>query len=227
MLESNNTLTELNLEPPMSFTPFKLLAYALRVNTCLESFRVSISGSSKEADLAIDEIATVLGRNSTLKSLWNLQHSSLQVSNVTKNKILNAIEQNTSLEVFLFFEEDAFFSSQKEQLMDRKKQPFFVLPGIPTFGDYMPSIEIPNLEIPNLDRTQYTNITNGIKASFESHMPSIEIPNLDTTQYTNISNGIKASFESLLTKTKAIKFSPCQSSYTVETEGVFPFSLGC
>lgn len=153
-LQSNDALTELDLQAQMSFTAFKLLAYVLRVNNCLESFRVSISGGSfNEADSAMNEIAILLGRNTKLKSLWNLQYSSLKISKITKERMLKAIEQNTSLERFLMFEEDDSFSSQKEHLIKvRNKPSIFVLPGIPSCGAYTPSINLPNIDTAHYDK---------------------------------------------------------------------------
>lgn len=119
----DSTLKELNLEPPMSWIAFQLLAYALRVNSSLEKFRVSVAGNGVEADSALNEVATVLRRNSTLKSLRNLQYPSLRVSNEGQSNLLDALEANHTIEQFLFFEEDLAYRSRKEKLLERNKNP--------------------------------------------------------------------------------------------------------
>jgi hypothetical protein len=200
MLETNSTLHELDLEPSMSFIAFKLLAYALRVNTCLQSFRVSIGGAGtvQEADGCVDEITKVLEQNSTLQTLWNLQYSSLQVSTKSQNKILKALEFNTTMKSFLFFEEDdADFRAQKLKLIQRnnQKKPY-LLRGFPSCGP-LSALETIK-ENPPIWYQQAK--TQGIK----------------------ITNEITSSLEGILENTKSLHFLHCRSGKNATMETTIP-----
>jgi hypothetical protein len=202
MLETNSTLHELDLEPSMSFIAFKLLAYALRVNTCLQSFRVSIGGGGggtvQEADGCVDEITKVLEQNTTLQTLWNLQYSSLQVSTKCQNKILKALKFNTTMKSFLFFEEDdADFRAQKLKLIKRnnQKKPS-LLRGFPSCGPLLALDTIK--ESPPMWYQQAK--TRGIK----------------------ITNEITSSLEGILENTKAFNFFHCQSGKNATMETTIP-----
>jgi hypothetical protein len=216
MLETNSTLHELDLEPSMSFIAFKLLAYALRVNTCLQSFRVSIGGGGtiQEADACVDEITKVLEQNPTLQTLWNLQYSSLQVSAKSQNKILKALEFNTTMKSFLFFEEaDADFRAQKLKLAKRNnsRKPS-LLRGFPSCGP-LSALETIKGDPPiwyQQAKTQGIKITNDIATSLERIMENAKALHL-------FPSGVNTSMDS----TQEIHLFHCRSGKNATRETTF------
>lgn len=103
-LQSNFTLTSLDLAPTMSVDHFRSLCTALKDNYRLESLRVSLKLSSEE-DIAIaaDELADLFTSNSTLINVWNYSHEDCQVTEESVAAVRHALRNHPSMQQFKFF----------------------------------------------------------------------------------------------------------------------------
>ena len=136
-VETNKALRSLYLEPRMSCGAFKFLAQALRLNKALDTLQVSLVGRGVEADNVIDYLALGLERNRNLKTLWNLQYDSFQVSQASKDKLIAAIDKNQTIKECLFIDEDVKFQQRKDQLFKRRRATFLEY--------YFPQVMVPSV----------------------------------------------------------------------------------
>lgn len=139
LLEGNQGLQELELEPVMSLSAFKFLAYALRVNRALQVFRVAVESQAANlqlTDQTVQEIAVLVQTNKHLKTLHNFHFNALQVSLDSQTKLLDTFKKDCSLQHFLFFNEDCSFTAQKKTLLrnegESQANPRFNSSSIPT-----------------------------------------------------------------------------------------------
>lgn len=141
VLPGNRVLRTLSIEPPMSLRAFKFLAQSLQTNNALEHLKVALlppgiggmDGSSSkgghngshyqvdDATAVAVHVADLLRTNGALKSLYNLNFSSLQVDKKGQSRVLQALSENHSLEEFVLFAEGPKFFAYKEQMLRRNK----------------------------------------------------------------------------------------------------------
>jgi hypothetical protein len=120
-MEHNHTLTWLDIMPQMSQFAFRVLVYALRSNNTLTSLLVSIVGNAKESDKSLAELSETLKVNATLVNVWNHSYPLLQVSNETKENVLELLMEVRAVNKFHVFDEDAMFWLKKKTAMERRK----------------------------------------------------------------------------------------------------------
>lgn len=118
-LECNTVLQELDLEPQLSFLGFKFLAHTLRINRSVHVLQVNIESTASLAlvNQVMNEIATVLTMNSSLRSLKNINHEKLRPSANSCRRILRALESNMAIEHFHLFYEDSSFTARKKNIL--------------------------------------------------------------------------------------------------------------
>lgn len=122
-LECNTVLQELDIEPQMSFLGFKFLAHSLRINRSVHILQVNIESTASRALVSqvMNEIATVLTMNSSLRSINNINHECLRPSANSSRRILRALESNMAMEHFHLFYEDSSFTTRKKNILSTVK----------------------------------------------------------------------------------------------------------
>ena len=106
-LQTNFTLTTLDLGPPISVEQFKTLCFALRQNFRLESLRVNVDvKSQQESNIVAMELADLFRENNFLLNVWNYSHQFCDISATSRCDLLDALRSNTSMQEFKFFSED-------------------------------------------------------------------------------------------------------------------------
>eukprot|EP00531_Pseudo-nitzschia_arenysensis_P009356 CAMPEP_0116136318 /NCGR_PEP_ID=MMETSP0329-20121206/11658_1 /TAXON_ID=697910 /ORGANISM="Pseudo-nitzschia arenysensis, Strain B593" /LENGTH=754 /DNA_ID=CAMNT_0003631173 /DNA_START=64 /DNA_END=2328 /DNA_ORIENTATION=+ len=106
-LQTNFTLTTLDLGPPISVEQFKTLCFALRQNFRLESLRVNVDvKSQEESNIVAYELADLFRENNFLLNVWNYSHQFCDISAVNKREIFDALQSNKTMQEFKFFSED-------------------------------------------------------------------------------------------------------------------------
>lgn len=118
-LECNTVLHELDFEPQISFLAFKFLAHTLRINRSIHVLQVNIEPTASHAlvNQVMNEIATVLTLNSSLRAINNINHESLQPTMSSCRRILRALETNLTIEHFHLFREDSSFANRKKDVL--------------------------------------------------------------------------------------------------------------
>ena len=116
-LQSNVTMTTLDLAPAMSVGHFRSLCSALKKNDRLESLRVNLKLFSEEdSQIAAVELANLISCNRTLVSIWNYSYEQARTPNSTGKRILyRSLGRKSSLEDFKFFSEDPNPSWDEEE----------------------------------------------------------------------------------------------------------------
>jgi hypothetical protein len=114
----SSQLQSLDLKPSISPIAFQALVKALRHNTCLESVRVSFTGSLAEIERSTEDVLALLRCNSTLKCLWNHQAESVKISAIAEGFILQSLKK-ANLECFQLFRESTAFSCHKSVILSR------------------------------------------------------------------------------------------------------------
>jgi hypothetical protein len=116
-LQSNITMTTLDLAPTMSVEHFRSLCSALKKNDRLESLRVNLKLFSEEdSQIAAVELANLISINRTLVSIWNFSYELARTPNSTGKRILyRSLRRKSSLEDFKFFSEDPNPSWDEEE----------------------------------------------------------------------------------------------------------------
>lgn len=121
-LGKNISLKVLTMEPPIDMRSFKFLAYSLRDNIELEELKVHVlAGNRHESGGAANEIARMLQSNSSLKKLWNLNFANVHLPENSCKLLLTAFAENTTVEEFLFFEEQPTFRVRKQRFLKRNQ----------------------------------------------------------------------------------------------------------
>ncbi len=105
-LQTNFTLTTLDLMPAISVKQFKALCSALRQNFRLESLRLNVEWRTEdESDIVTLELVDLLRENNFLLNVWNYSYQWCDIGAANKDKILTALRFNKSMQEFRFFSE--------------------------------------------------------------------------------------------------------------------------
>lgn len=119
-LQTNFTLTLLDLAPKISLDQFQLLCTTLRRNYWLESLRVNLpSKKKKDSMLVAKELVNLFHDNGTLMNVWNYSHKSCIISDDYNNEVAQAIQRNKSII------ECTFFSTRDKKAATRDKKAVF------------------------------------------------------------------------------------------------------
>eukprot|EP00535_Pseudo-nitzschia_heimii_P008294 CAMPEP_0197189500 /NCGR_PEP_ID=MMETSP1423-20130617/19842_1 /TAXON_ID=476441 /ORGANISM="Pseudo-nitzschia heimii, Strain UNC1101" /LENGTH=779 /DNA_ID=CAMNT_0042641623 /DNA_START=83 /DNA_END=2422 /DNA_ORIENTATION=+ len=106
-LQSNFTLTTLDLGPPISLQHFQYLCSTLQQNYRLESLRVNLDLQTEEdSKTAAIELANLFRVNKYLLNVWNYSYQSCNISAMSKYDLLEALRGNKSMQELKFFAED-------------------------------------------------------------------------------------------------------------------------
>ena len=106
-LQSNTTLTTLDLGPAISLQQFQYLCITLQQNYRLESLRVNLDlKTEEESKAAAVELVNLFRSNNCLLNVWNYSYRSYGISATSKCDILEALRGNRSMQEFKFFAED-------------------------------------------------------------------------------------------------------------------------
>lgn len=106
-LQSNFTLTTLDLGPAISLEHFQYLCSTLQQNYRLESLRVNLDlKTEEESKTAALELANLFRVNKYLLNVWNYSYQSCSISAKSKDDIYDALRFNKSMQEFKFFAED-------------------------------------------------------------------------------------------------------------------------
>ena len=106
-LQSNFTLTSLDIEAPISLEEFRSLCTTLKQNYRLESLRLNLDLKTKnESGIAALELATLFSENNMLISIWNYSYQSCPVSDTSICIVNSALRNSKSMVNFKFFSED-------------------------------------------------------------------------------------------------------------------------
>jgi hypothetical protein len=106
-LQSNFTLTTLDLAPAISVEHFQSLCVTLRQNFRLESLRVNVQlDTDEESNTTALELANLFRENNLLLNVWNYSHRSCAISSASKRDLVAALRSNKSMQEFKFFSED-------------------------------------------------------------------------------------------------------------------------
>ena len=106
-LQTNFTLTTLDLGAVISIEQFQSLCVALRQNFRLESLRVNLElNTEEESSIVARELANLFRENTYLLNVWNYSHQSCDISAESMRDILEALRGNRSMQEFRFFSED-------------------------------------------------------------------------------------------------------------------------
>jgi len=137
-------LMVLDLQPNLPLSSFQSLLSSLHNNKSLQSLRVTVHPQSdSDAAAAADDAAWALSKflhaNSTLTHLYNHKQVKFRLPGLIKNPCVNAdatstkeaaastmlveaLQQNETMEVFSFFREEPVFWMAKEAVLKRNKQ---------------------------------------------------------------------------------------------------------
>mmetsp|Transcript_32282 Transcript_32282/g.36147 ORF Transcript_32282/g.36147 Transcript_32282/m.36147 type:complete len:791 (-) Transcript_32282:310-2682(-) len=106
-LQSNFTLTSLDLAPSISIEIFRSLCTTLKQNYRLESLRVNLDLKTvDESGIAALELANLFRENNMLINVWNYSYQVCPVSDTSKRVVISALRNNKSMVNFKFFSED-------------------------------------------------------------------------------------------------------------------------
>ena len=106
-LQSNFTLTSLDLAPAISVEHFRTLCVTLKRNYRLESLRVNLEiKTEEESSIAALELANLFRENNFLINVWNYSYQSCAISETNKRDVFAALRNNKSMQDFKFFSED-------------------------------------------------------------------------------------------------------------------------
>jgi len=106
-LQTNFTLTTLDLGPSISLEHFRSLCITLRQNYRLESLRVNLDlKTEEESSIVALELANLFRENNFLLNVWNYSSQSCDISATNKRILLAALRSNKSIQEFKFFSED-------------------------------------------------------------------------------------------------------------------------
>jgi hypothetical protein len=107
-LQSNFTLTSLDIAAPISLEDFRSLCTTLKQNYRLESLRLNLDLKTKdESGIAALELANLFRENNMLINIWNYSYqSSCPVSDTSMCIVNSALRYNKAMVNFKFFSED-------------------------------------------------------------------------------------------------------------------------
>jgi len=106
-LQSNFTLTSLDLAQSISIENFRSLCTTLKQNYRLESLRVNLDLKTEdESGIAALELANLFRENNMLINVWNYSYQMCPVSDTSKRVVISALRNNKSMVNFKFFSED-------------------------------------------------------------------------------------------------------------------------
>mmetsp|Transcript_27514 Transcript_27514/g.60539 ORF Transcript_27514/g.60539 Transcript_27514/m.60539 type:complete len:853 (-) Transcript_27514:138-2696(-) len=106
-LQSNLTLTSLDLSPAISVAHFRSLCHTLKHNYRLESLRVNLELKTEdESNIVAMELANLFRVNRFLINVWNYSHQSCNISDTIKRDLSAALQSNASMQEFKFFSDD-------------------------------------------------------------------------------------------------------------------------
>lgn len=105
-LQTNFTLTTLDLGSPISLENFRSLCITLQQNYRLESLRVNLElKTEEESNSAALELANLFRANKYLLNVWNYSYQSCSISDTNKIDLSEALSSNKSMQEFKFFSE--------------------------------------------------------------------------------------------------------------------------
>jgi hypothetical protein len=107
-LQSNISLTSLDLASELSLEDFRSLCVALKANYRLESIQLSLKLPTEEdSQIAAVELANLLKVNRSLLSIWNYSYKDTFALNKLSKRILyGALENNSTIEQIKLFSEE-------------------------------------------------------------------------------------------------------------------------
>jgi len=106
-LQTNFTLTTLDLGPSISLEQFQSLCVTLRQNYRLESLRVNLKlNTEEESSIAALELVNLFRENDFLLNVWNYSSQSCGICPANKRDVCAALRSNKSMQEFKFFSED-------------------------------------------------------------------------------------------------------------------------
>ena len=105
-LQTNYTLTTLDLMPAISVEQFRDLCSALRQNFRLESLRLNVEWKTQdESDIVTAELVDLFRENTFLLNVWNYSYQWCDIGVANKEQILAALRNSKSMQEFRFFSE--------------------------------------------------------------------------------------------------------------------------
>jgi hypothetical protein len=131
-LHRNRILKNLTIEPPLQLRAIKFLAAALRKNIGIERLKFSIlPGNPADNNKVICELAHTLMCNTFLKSIVNINHSTLDVKERTCDRVMEALSKNFTIKELLLFNEVPLFHNKKKRILEENKgDNIFVIPAV-------------------------------------------------------------------------------------------------
>lgn len=106
-LQSNFSLTTLDLAPSISVDHFRSLCTILKDNYRLESLRINLKCSNdEESAIVASELANLFRENSFLMNVWNYSSDSCSISEASKCSLMASLRRNKSMKDFKFFKKD-------------------------------------------------------------------------------------------------------------------------
>lgn len=106
-LQTNFTLTTLDLSAAISLDLFRSLCITLRRNYRLESLRVNLELTTKEdSSIAALELENLFRENKSLLNVWNYSYQSCDISAPDKHNVFAALRSNKTMQEFKFFSKD-------------------------------------------------------------------------------------------------------------------------
>lgn len=119
-LEGNTSLSVLSIEPCISIdVSLPALLRSLKIsNNTLETLQFSCTAAgTKEGDTAMEGVLDTLQTNSKLRVLWNHRYESWSVSAKMRQKVLQVLKQNKTIQQFYIFPEAADYWFQKNNVL--------------------------------------------------------------------------------------------------------------
>jgi hypothetical protein len=123
VMTATSRLSSIEIEPTISASAFAMLCLTLRTNESVESLGVCLRGNSQDLKSVPDSLVLLLqSKNRTLRKIRNLSQNNASVTAHQKARLLQALECNTCLDEFSFFDEDRMFRWQKEMYLMRNRR---------------------------------------------------------------------------------------------------------